>query len=217
MCDHTEEERGGSFYEALPPLPTLGHLVEKQERDCPRCGTFLRKWNEMIYHHGQLICARCWHKIDPITRLGDLGRTLADGGEAMSQVTSNSLASIKTPHLSDQERGQLMEALNDHLRGKHVELAVRYESTHENYEPSVPDKDYRARLAHGADVLEGKVVDIAKGEHGWYIRIDASITRQPLDEDGKPTTETAYRSIKGEGVLELLGVRVTGRTLPPAQ
>lgn len=135
----------------------------------------------------------------------------------MSQVTSNSLASIKTPHLSQQERGQLMEALNEHLRGKHVELAVRYESTNESYEPSVPDKDYKARLAHGADVLEGKVVDVAEGEHGLYIRIDATITRQPLDGDGKPTTETAYRSIKGEGMTELLGVRITGRALPPAQ
>ena len=133
----------------------------------------------------------------------------------MIELSGNQLANIKTPHLPNEQRAQLMEALGEFAKGRRVELAIRYKRVSDG-EGSVPGEDYRPRLAHGPDILEGQVKDVTKGKNGWYILIDATLTRQPITDTGEGDA-IGWRSIKGEGMTELLGVRCEGAALPPAQ
>lgn len=128
------------------------------------------------------------------------------------------LTEFPTPHLDATARARLIEALEAAHAGDTVRLAVEYHKVTSTPE-RVPGADYQPRLAHGPEVIEGAVHDVAVGKHGFYVVLDASVTRQPVDGTGEPDEgRRGWASIKGEGIHELLGAEIKQRTaqVPPA-
>ncbi len=122
------------------------------------------------------------------------------------------LADFPTPKLSEIVRARLLEALEAARAGDTVRLAVRYEKVTDTPR-RLPGADYQPRLAHGPEVIEGTVHDVARGKHGFYVVLDASVTRQPVDGTGEPDTERrGWTSIKGEGITDIIGIEVRQRT-----
>lgn len=126
----------------------------------------------------------------------------------MTTTTSTlDLATFPTPHLAQDARNGLIDALQAHMDGDIMELSVRYNKVTDT-KPREDGKDYKGLLGISKDVLIGTIKKIAKGKKGWYVLLDATLTRQPIDSDGLPTTEKlGWTSIKGEGIKELKGTR----------
>lgn len=117
------------------------------------------------------------------------------------------LATFPTPHLSQDARNGLLDALQAHLDGDVMEISVTYNKV-TNTKPREDGKDYKGLLGISKDVLIGTIKKLALGKKGWYVLLDATLTRQPIDGDGQPTTERlGWTSIKGEGIKELRGTR----------
>lgn len=118
---------------------------------------------------------------------------------------------FKTPELGQTDHNKLMEALKAYLDGKTVTLAVSYHKV-TNSKPSIAGKDYKKNLFLTPDKLQGEIKKIAKGKNGWYVLCDMTITRTPLDEDGKVVAEAiGWRSIKGEGIDAFTGAEWEGK------
>ncbi len=131
-------------------------------------------------------------------------------------ATLNALSTILTPNLDVGGRNKLLHALGQALLGKRVTIAVRYQKV-TNSKPRIAGVDYKPRLAHGADILEGTIADVKQGKNGWYVLLDATLTRQPLDDAGKvDKTRIGWTAIKGPGIHAVLGLEIE-EGLPPAQ
>lgn len=124
-----------------------------------------------------------------------------------STTSTLDLATFPTPHLSQDARNGLLDALQAHLDGDVMEISVTYNKV-TNTKPREDGKDYKGLLGISKDVLIGTIKKLALGKKGWYVLLDATLTRQPIDGDGQPTTERlGWTSIKGEGIKELRGTR----------
>jgi len=125
--------------------------------------------------------------------------------------TSNELSTIPTPHLADADRGRLLSLLEAVLDGKKVEMAIRYHKVTTS-KPRKAGVDYKKRLSHGPEVLEGRVLKVAKGKNGWYALMDATLTRQPIDAEGAVITSAiGWTAIKGQGIDAVLGGTINGK------
>lgn len=125
-------------------------------------------------------------------------------------TTITDLSDMLTPELGQSARNTLIEALAAAANGDDVTIAVRYEKQ-TAAKPRIAGEDYKALLSVGADVLEGKVLKVARNKKGsWYILMDA-ITRRT--KDGKP----GWTNLKGEGIVELIGTDINKSNKPEAK
>lgn len=127
-------------------------------------------------------------------------------------MTTTDLTTFKTPNLDQSDRNELITALQKHLDGvRGVTLAVSYHKVTSS-KPRIAGKDYKKVLLLTSDKLEGTIKKVAKGKNGWYVLMDATLTRTPLDGEGKvDTTKLGWTSIKGEGIDALLGIDYPGK------
>jgi hypothetical protein len=125
---------------------------------------------------------------------------------------------IPTPNLTQSERESLLEALQSFLNGDKVELSVKYNKV-TNSKPRIEGEDYTGLLGIDKSTLIGTVKKIAKSpKTGWYVLLDATLTRKPVKSDNPFETEgesdddkIGWTSIKGPGIKALKGTRVNGK------
>jgi hypothetical protein len=125
-------------------------------------------------------------------------------------LTEADLSDLSTPELGQTARKSLIEALVAAANGSEVTIAVRYEKQ-TSAKARIAGEDYKALLSVSHDVLEGRVLKVARNKKGsWYVLMDA-ITRRT--KEGKP----GWTNIKGEGIVELIGTDIAKDTKPEAQ
>jgi hypothetical protein len=135
----------------------------------------------------------------------------------MTTATLN-IHEIPTPHLSQSDRESLLDALQSFLNGSKVELSVTYNKVTDS-KPRIEGEDYTGLLGLPKETLIGTVKKIAKSpKTGWYILLDATLTRQPVKDDNPFATKgtgsddkIGWTSIKGHGIKALKGTRVNGK------
>jgi hypothetical protein len=103
-------------------------------------------------------------------------------------------------NLSTTEAAALNAALLRAQMGETVQLALTYNKV-TNTAPRIAGEDYRALPGVAKETLIGTVKKVAVGKNGPYVLLDATLTRAPLNGEGKvETKKLGWTSIKPEGV-----------------
>jgi hypothetical protein len=127
-------------------------------------------------------------------------------------MTAIDLTRFPTPNLDQSDRTTLIEALQDHLDGKTVDISVDYHKVTSS-KARIQGEDYKGILGLSGSFLTGRIKRVAYGKNGFYVLLDAAMVRRPLNSKGEVQKDKlGWTAIKGEGIDALLGTETLSKS-----